>query len=610
MKRITTWMILALALLPSGAMLQAQVDDASRIMEQNKSGVLYLVALGKNKEEVGRGTGFAVGEDLIIANYHIIAQAYRVEAYTAENKKIKVEGILGVNKSANLVLLQARGRFQSMIIGNFDIVAPDMKFFAIGANEAGEINIVSGAVRGVLQATPELRVADLQISLPLTFSGAPVIDVSGQVLGYLTVLDRGMKFVLPVNLFRSLSRLSKPVDFESWTHETYFDTLEGSLIAGRIAAAIQDTGNAQKFLEKVLRTTPNNVDAQAMLAKVYADQRDYTSATTAYRRLLELDPERTAAHFELGVIHLKTQKMDEALASFQRAQDLGFNKPDLFFQLGMAYETKRDWTRAVEQYQRYLLTLPAEPTQAQFRLGVCALESGDHARAVNAFLEALKGQPRDYQTNYNLAMAYQRSKQYEQAEEVLKRLIQYYPEDAASYYSSIVRMYDEAGMNDRAIEAARKVIELNPGNEVAVYNLGIMFQKLKRYDEAIAAFQQAIGIKPDYDYAWYNIGLCFSQLKKYRESIGAFQKYVEIIPDSAEGWLNIGVNYMMLKDFAGAVEPLKKCISLRPDYGVALYNLGVTYLNLKADSSAREVYQTLVNVDADLAGRLRRLLPR
>jgi tetratricopeptide (TPR) repeat protein len=610
MKRFTAGIILALALLPSGALLQAQVDDASRIMEQNKSGVLYLVALGKNKEEVGRGTGFAVGEDLIIANYHMIAQAYRVEAYNAENKKIKVEGILGVNKAANLVLLQARGKFQSLIIGNFDITAPNMKLFAIGANEAGEINIVSGTVKGVLQATPEIRVADLQISLPLTFSGAPVIDVSGQALGYLTVLDRGLKFILPVNLFRSLSRLSKPVDFESWTHENYFDTQEGSLIAGRIAAAISDTGNAQKFLEKVLRASPTNVEAQAMLAKVYGDQRDYTAATTAYRRLLEIDPERAEAHFELGIIYLKTQKLDEALASFQKSQDLGFNKPDLFLQLGMTYEAKRDWVRAVEQYQRYLLTLPAEPTQAQFRLGVCALESGDYPRALNAFLEALKTQPRDYQTNYNLAMAYQRSRQYEQAEEVLKRLIQYYPEDAASYYSTIVRMYDEAGMNDRAIDAARKVIELNPGNEVAVYNLGIMFQKLKRYDEAIVAFQQAIGIKPDYDYAWYNIGLCFSQLKKYRESIGAFQKYVEIIPDSAEGWLNIGVNYMMLKDFAGAVEPLKKCISLRPDYGVALYNLGVTYLNLKADSSAREVYQTLVNVDADLAGRLRRLLQR
>lgn len=590
------------------AISAAQVDDASRIMDQNKPGVLYLVSLGKDKEEVGRGTGFALGENLIIANYHVVSQAFRVEAYTSDNKKIKVDGIVGVSKGSNIVLLQVRGKFQNLIAGNFDIVTPDMKLFVIGANEAGEITIVNGTARSVVQVTPEMRVADLAMSLPLTFSGAPVIDVSGQVVGILTVLDRGLKFVMPVNIFRNLSRLSKPVDFEAWTRENFFDTQEGSLIAGRIAAAINDTGNAQRLLEKVVRAAPNNAEAQTLLAKVYGEQRDFSSAVTAYKKLLELEPNKAEAHFELGVIYLKTQRFDEALSSFQRAQELNMAKPDILFQLGMTYEAKKDWTRAIEEYQKYLLTLPADPTQAHFRLGVSALEAGDYIKASNAFREALKGQPRDYQTNYNLALAYQKNRQYEQAEDVLKRLIQFYPEDAASYYSTILRMYDEAGMNDRAIEAARKVIELNPRSEVAVYNLGIMFQKLKRYEEAIAAFQQAIGLKPDYDYAWFNIGLCFSQLKRYRESIGAFQKFVEIVPDSVDGWLQIGVNFMMLKDFAGAVEPLKKTVALKPDSGVALYNLGVTYLNLKADASAREVYQTLVNVDADLAGRLRRLL--
>ncbi|MBM3298073.1 MAG: tetratricopeptide repeat protein, partial [Candidatus Aminicenantes bacterium] len=284
------------------AISAAQVDDASRIMDQNKAGVLYLVSLGKDKEEVGRGTGFALGENLIIANYHVVSQAFRVEAYTSDNKKIKVDGIVGVSKGSNIVLLQVRSKFQNLIAGNFDIVTPDMKLFVIGANEAGEITIVNGTARSVVQVTPEMRVADLAMSLPLTFSGAPVIDVSGQVVGILTVLDRGLKFVMPVNIFRNLSRLSKPVDFEAWTRENFFDTQEGSLIAGRIAAAINDTGNAQRLLERVVRAAPNNTEAQTLLAKVYGEQRDYSSAVNAYLKLLELDPNKAEAHFELGVI--------------------------------------------------------------------------------------------------------------------------------------------------------------------------------------------------------------------------------------------------------------------------------------------------------------------
>jgi len=607
---IVAGFLLVLSIFPSTVPLQAQVDDASRILEQNKTGVVYLVALGRNKEEISRGTGFVIGENLIITNYHIISQAYKVEGYTFDNKRVRVDGILGINKSANLVLLLARGRFQNLIIGNFDIVAPDMKLHAVGANEAGEINIVSGSVRSVLQVAPELRAADVPLSAPLTFSGAPVIDVSGQVVGCLTVLDRGLKFVLPANLFRNLSRLNTAVDFKDWTRENFFDTTEGSLIAGRIAAAINDTGNAQRFLEKVVRVTPDNIEAQGLLAKVYGEQRDFSSAVNTYKKLISLAPNRSDAYFDLGMIYLRMQRLDEALAEFQKAQELGLVKPEIFYQLGMVYEGKKDWQQAMDNYQRYLLTLPPEPTQAQFRLGVCAMEAGNFSKAAEAFQETLKGQPQDYQTNYNLAMAFQKAGQYDRAEEVLKRLIQYYPEDAASYYSTILRMYDEAGMSDKAIEAAQKVIELNPQSEVAIFNLGILYQKLKRYDEAVAAFQQAIAFKSDFDFAWFNIGLCYYEQKRYRDAIGAFQKYAEIVPDSVEGWMQIGVNHMMLKDFAGAVEPLKKAVSLQPDNGVALYNLGVTYLNLRADSSAREIYQTLVNVDADLASRLRRLLQR
>ncbi len=589
-------------------LLSAQVDDASRILEQNKQGVMYLVGLGANKEEVSRGTGFAVSEDTLVTNYHVVARAMNMEAYTFDNKKVKVDGILGVNKAANLAMIRVKGKPKSLIIGNFDFIAPDTKLFTIGANEAGAINVVSAQARQILQATPEMKVADFQTSLPLTFSGAPVIDISGQVVGILTVLDQGLKFIIPVNIFRFMTRLANPVEFKSWTHEDFFNTQEGSFLAGRIGAAIGDTGNAQKYLQQVLKTSPNNVEAQALLAKVYGDQRDYASATAAYQKLIELDPNRASAYFEQGIILSKTQKFDEALASFNRARELSFNNPEIFFQMGSVYEAKKDFARAVDEYARYLLTLPADPVQAQIRLGTCAMEIGQYDRAAAAFQEALKGQPRDYQTNYNLAIAFQKAKQYDKAEEVLKRLIQYYPEDAVSYYSTILRMYDEAGMNDKAIDSARKVVELDPKNHVAVYNLGVMFQKLKRNDEAIATFQQSLTIKPDFENAWYSIGRCYSDQKKYRESIEAFKKFCEIVPDSAEGWLFVGMNYMYLKDFAGAIDPLQKCIALRPDYGAAIYNLGISYINLKAYDSARETYQKLAGIDQTLANQLRKFL--
>ncbi len=228
------------------------------------------------------------------------------------------------------------------------------------------------------------------------------------------------------------------------------------------------------------------------------------------------------------------------------------------------------------------------------RLGEDRSALGQFDQAVAALEQAAQAQPKDLKVNYTLAQAYQKAGQLEKSEAVYKLLAELNPADATTYYSQIVKMYDEAGRNENAIEAAKKVIELSPKSEIAVFNLGIMYQKLKRFDEAIATFRQALVVKPDYDAAYYNIGLCYSYQKDYKGSIEAFKNYVALVPDSADAWLNIGVGHMQLKQFDPALEPLKKAVELRPDYGAALYNLAITYLNLKDNFSAREVYKSLV----------------
>ena len=97
-----------------------------------------------------------------------------------------------------------------------------------------------------------------------------------------------------------------------------------------------------------------------------------------------------------------------------------------------------------------------------------------------ALSEARKLQPNDVKTNFSLAEAYAGPTSLDKAEETYKTLVGLNPEGATTYYGKIIQMYDEAGQYDKAIEAARKIIEINPKNELAVFNLGIMFLKLQR----------------------------------------------------------------------------------------------------------------------------------
>jgi len=597
-----------LVLFAAGTYIFSQTPEATSLYEQNKEGVLALYVYGADKELMAKGMGFGLSEGVIVTSYHLVSQGRGVEGVSVKGKKTKVEGIISVDRNLDIAILKIKGKIQDIALGNSADLKPGARIFALGANEAGDIIISEGTLRNLHQLDETQPIIEPSLAIPEGFNGGPVLDLEGKAIGLVLILEKTGRVVIPVNSWKNLPRAGKVTAFKDWALDDYFNRFEGAYLAGRIFALIDDLGNGQRYLERVIKLNPATIEAHALLASIYANQRNYSAAVTAYSKVIELDPNRADAHFGLGHIYFRMQRWNEAIASLEKAISLNIASKEAYFTIGNAFEELRDYAKAAEAYEKYLNEKPETTWIGYLRLGLCRKELGQFDLAVAALEAALKGQPQDIKLNYSLAESYQKAGQLEKAEAAYANLATLNPQDAMTYYSAVVRMYDEANRFENAISAAKKVIELNPKSEIAVYNLGIMYFKLERNEEAIQTFKQALAIKPDYDAAHYNIGLCYSKLKKHKESIEAFKNYVALVPDSADAWLNIGVSYMQLKNFEGALEPLKKSVELRPDYGVALFNLAITYLNLKDNYSARDVYKTLVTVDPDLAERLKKFL--
>ena len=62
---------------------------------------------------------------------------------------------------------------------------------------------------------------------------------------------------------------------------------------------------------------------------------------------------------------------------------------------------------------------------------------------------------------------------------------------------------------DKAIECFKRIIELEPKNYRAWYNLGIAYFNLNQTEEALNYYNEALKLKPDYSYCYYNIGLLY-----------------------------------------------------------------------------------------------------
>ncbi len=266
---------LLIVFLVAGIFLFSQTEDAVKVFEQNKEGVLSLHVYGGNKELIAKGVGFGLSEDVIATCYHLVSNAGEVEATTFKGKKIKIDGIITVDRNLDVVLLRIKGKIPVLSLGNSDEMKQADRIFALGANESGEIMVSEGTARNIAKISDTLTIIEPSLAVPEGFNGGPLLILDGQTVGLTLIFDKVAKVGIPVNLWKNLSRTAKTTPFKDWVKEDYLASFEGAFLAGRIYSLIDDQGNAKKYLERVVKLNPSTTEAFAILASVYFQQRDY-----------------------------------------------------------------------------------------------------------------------------------------------------------------------------------------------------------------------------------------------------------------------------------------------------------------------------------------------
>ena len=596
----------AIVLVPAWA--AAQTEEANNILGQAGSGVVTIIGYGSDKAEILKGSGFALSEDVVVTAYHAVSQAFDAEGLNIKGKKVKFDGILGIDKAHDIAILKLKGKVKALPIGSVDRLEAGARLFALGSNESGQVVIAEGTFRRTLDAGAAGQILEVSLSVPEQFRGGPLLDINGQLVGMLLVLERNLKFGLPIGTVVGVPRADRVVAFKSQTQESFFETVEGNFFAARTAMALDDLLTARIHLERAVKIDPSDLGGQVLLADIYSKQRDYAGAVSAYRKAVQLDPARADAHYGLGATLLKQTQYREAAEALEKAASLGYPDNMVYFELGNAHEAVQEFAKAAAAYEKYIGFGPADAWAAYQRIGVCRTSLGEYDLAVAALLEAQKAQPKDVKVRDALADAYVKAGRLESAEEVYRGMAEINPAEAKVYYRQAYQMYVAADRNDRAVDPLKKIIELDPKNETNFYYLGLTYFKIQQYDQAVAAFQQALAVKPDFAHAWYQIGSSHFNAKKFREAAAAYRKYVELTPDDATGWLNIGVAYIQAKDYEAALEPLRKCVDMKPNDPIALANLTVVYIGLKDNYSAKEVLNKLQAVDPGQAEKLRKYI--
>lgn len=86
------------------------------------------------------------------------------------------------------------------------------------------------------------------------------------------------------------------------------------------------------------------------------------------------------------------------------------------------------------------------------------------------------------------------------------------------------------GQYERAIDAYRRAIELEPTYADAYNNLGNIYLLQKRYYEAIELFQRALRYHPSDALFHYNLGVCYELVGEHKKAKAELDRARELDP--------------------------------------------------------------------------------
>jgi len=164
----------------------------------------------------GQGSGFILDHDgHILTNYHVIADAQRIEV-TLHNRKKYRATVVGQDRSQDLAIIQIKAPdLNPMTMGDSKNLQVGQKVYAIGNPFGLSGTLTSGIVSSIRQVQePDGVIIDEAIQTDAAInpgnSGGPLLNSRGEVIGINTMIasnvgqNAGIGFAIPINTAKAV----------------------------------------------------------------------------------------------------------------------------------------------------------------------------------------------------------------------------------------------------------------------------------------------------------------------------------------------------------------------------------------------------------------------
>lgn len=422
---------------------------------------------------------------------------------------------------------------------------------------------------------------------------------------------------------------------------------------------------AARFYSQYLTSRPGDLPVSLELANVLLWSNKLEDAAERYKRYLERRPDDLDARANLGHSLLWSKQYAPALEEFDRIAKRRPRDPEILLSIAQCQEQMGKPELALATYARVLDLNPRDASAIAGRdriienqpkvSGFASLEREDYKAAAQFFTSYLEKHPESTETVLQVARVLSWGKQYSESAKYYDRYLQKVPSDKTALrelakieltipaysrarqdyelltsdprstvedHEGLVHAYAWDGKLRSAQPHAKKLLELDPGNEVALdavrtfetqektaaLDKGRLLTASGRYSDALAAYKAyttKYGTTQEIELATCRL-LSFN--KQFVEAADRYQMYLRTYPQDKQAQLELADNLKWSGDYAQAESSYRSALRKDPKESRALLGMA-QILDYRGTDPFRlvEAYKSVLAGDASNAVAQERL---
>jgi tetratricopeptide (TPR) repeat protein len=317
---------------------------------------------------------------------------------------------------------------------------------------------------------------------------------------------------------------------------------------------------AMEALKKASSVVPDSLEVQYNMAVIDEAQGKYDEAIQVLNDLLTktehadtadsttADKNNRAVFLErLGTIYREAGKNQLAEQTFRKMLDLGDeNAIRGYQQIIETYRDAKQWQQATTVAEEAAKRFP-DDRGLQMVAASQQADMGDPTPAIARVKGLLKDNADDRDVYIALAQMYSRIKEWDKAEESIKKAIELSSKSEDKDYALFVEgsIYERQKIYDKAEESFHKVLADDPKNAMTLNYLGYMLaDRGTRLDEALGYIRRAVALDPQNGAYLDSLGWVYYKMGNYELAEENLRRASERMGDDPTIHDHLGELYM------------------------------------------------------------------